>query len=57
MIAKLDDLYNKEDSVENQRKRLERAKYNKYLSKSEKLRNLKMEFKKSLEASKDQDKE
>jgi len=57
MIAKLDDLYNNEDSVENQRKRLERAKYNKNLSRSEKLRNRKMEFKKNLEESKDQNKE
>lgn len=45
MIVKLDDHFNKEDSIENQRKRLERIKYNKSQSKSEKLRKLKMEFK------------
>lgn len=48
MITKLDNFYNKEDSVENQRKRLERAKSIKNQSRSEKLRNIKMEFKKNL---------
>lgn len=52
MIAKLDEFYNKEDSVENQRKRLERTKFNKSQSKSEKLRKLKMEFKQNLEENK-----
>lgn len=54
MVLKLDDFLNKEDSVENQRKRLERVKYNKLQSKSEKLRKRKMEFKKNLEANKSQ---
>lgn len=52
MIAKLDEFYNKEDSLENQRKRLERTKFNKSQSKSEKLRKLKMEFKQNLEENK-----
>lgn len=45
LIAKLDELYNKEDSVDNQRKRLERVKYNKNQSKNEKLRKMKLEAK------------
>lgn len=55
MIAKLDELYNAEDSVENQRKRLEKTKFSKAQSKSEKLRKLKMEFKKNLEENKKDD--
>lgn len=49
MIAKLDELMNGPDSVENQRKRLERVKQIKSKSKSEKLRKVKSDFKKSLE--------
>lgn len=52
MIVKLDNHFNKEDSAENQRKRLEQVKSKKAQSKSEKLRKLKMEFK---EANKNQD--
>lgn len=52
MIAKLDELFNQEDSVENQRKRLEKVKTYKAQSKSEKLRRLKMEFKQNLEKNK-----
>lgn len=48
LIARLDDHYNGEDSVGNQMKRLERVKYNKASSKSEKLRKLKMDFKQNL---------
>lgn len=55
MIARLDDHINKDDSVENQRKRLERVKFNKSQSKSEKLRKMKLEFKKNLEANKSKD--
>lgn len=55
MIAKLDEHYNKEDSVENQKSRLERIKYNKSQSKKEKIRKLKLEFKQNLEANKDRD--
>lgn len=55
MIAKLDDLLNKEDSVENQRQRFEKVKYNKAKSKSEKLRKLKLEFKQNIEANKKED--
>lgn len=52
MIEKLDLLYNKEDSVENQQKRIDRVKYNKAQSKSEKLRKRKLEFKQNLEVNK-----
>lgn len=45
LIAKLDELYNKENSVVNQRKRLEQVKYNKNQSKSEKLRKMKLDAK------------
>jgi peptide chain release factor len=47
MITKLDNHLNHEDSVENQRKRLEQSKHKKAQSKSEKLRKLKLEFKES----------
>lgn len=50
MIDKLDTHFNKDESVESQRKRLEKVKYNKAQSKSEKLRKLKMEFKENLKA-------
>lgn len=53
MIEKLDELFNKEDSVENQRKRMEKVKLNKAQSKSEKLRKLKMDFKKNLDENKE----
>lgn len=53
MVERLDEHFNKEDSVENQRKRLEKVKLHKANIKSEKLRKLKMEFKKSLEENKD----
>jgi peptide chain release factor len=56
MIAKLDEFYNKEESVENQRKRLERAKTNKAESKAAKLRERKMEFKRSLEENSEENK-
>jgi protein subunit release factor B len=49
MLDKLDEYYNKEMSVENQRKRLEKEKSLKRQSKNDKLRKLKMEFKKGLE--------
>lgn len=52
MIVKLDNHFNKDDSVENQHKRLELVKNKKAQSKSEKLRKLKLEFK---EANKNQD--
>lgn len=55
MISRLDEHFNKDDSVESQRKRLERIKFNKSQSKSEKLRKVKMEFKQNLEANKTQD--
>lgn len=55
MIARLDEHFNKDDSVDSQRKRLERVRFNKSQSKSEKLRKLKMEFKQNLEANKDKD--
>lgn len=55
MVTKLDDLYNKDESIENQRKRFERVRFNKSQSKSEKLRKLKMEFKQNQEANKNQD--
>lgn len=49
MVVKLDGLFNKEESIESQRKRLDNVRRNKAQSKSEKLRKLKMEFKKNLE--------
>lgn len=55
LIAKLDEHLNHDDSVDNQRKRLERAKFNKSQSKSEKLRKMKLEFKQNLEANKSHD--
>lgn len=55
MLSKLDELLNKEDSVDNQRKRFEKVKYIKAQSKSEKLRKLKMEFKQNLDANKKND--
>lgn len=54
MTAKLDELLNKEDSVENQRKHLENVKYRKAQNRSEKLRKLKKEFKQNLEANEKQ---
>lgn len=51
MINKLDNLFNKEMSVENQKKRLEKEKSLKRQNKNEKLRKLKMEFKKNTEES------
>lgn len=53
LVERLDEHFNKEDSVENQRKRLEKVKLNKANSKSEKLRKLKLEFKKNLEENKE----
>ncbi|KAL7051428.1 hypothetical protein ACKWTF_004464 [Chironomus riparius] len=50
LINKLDELYNKEMSVENQRKRLEKKKSVKRHGKNDKLRRLKIEFKKNLES-------
>lgn len=55
MIAKLDAHYNKEESVENQKARLERVKFNKSQSKKEKTRKLKLEFKQNLELNKNID--
>lgn len=52
LITKLDNHFNKDESVESQRKRLELNKTKKAQSKSDKLRKLKMEFK---EANKNQD--
>lgn len=49
MIAKLDEFFNKEDSVENQRKRLEKIKFSKMQSKNLKLRDLKAKFKEGLD--------
>jgi hypothetical protein len=53
MINRLDEFYNKEMSVENQRKRLEKEKSVKRQNKNDKLRKLKIEFKKNLESIKD----
>ena len=50
LINKLDELYNKEMSLENQRKRLEKEKSVKRHGKNDKLRRLKIEFKKNLES-------
>lgn len=55
LLAKLDELYNNEDSVANQRKRLEKTKTVKAQSKSEKIRKLKAEFKQNLEVEKSRD--
>ncbi|KAG5679290.1 hypothetical protein PVAND_008868 [Polypedilum vanderplanki] len=54
LINKLDEYYNKEMSVENQKKRLEKEKSLKRQSKNDKLRKLKIEFKKSLEEIKEE---
>ncbi|CRK95592.1 CLUMA_CG009051, isoform A [Clunio marinus] len=54
LIAKLDEHFNKDDSINKQRERLERIKYLKAQSKSEKLRKIKMEFKKQQEENKNQ---
>jgi peptide chain release factor len=51
LIDKLDELINKENSVENQRKVLEKEKSLKNQAKAEKLRKLKLDYKKSLEKS------
>lgn len=48
LIKKLDELFNKEDSVENQMKKLEKEKQLKSKRKSEKLRQLKLEFKQKM---------
>lgn len=48
LIAKLDNHFNKEDSVENQMKKMEKEKQTKNNKKSEKLRQLKKEFKDKL---------
>jgi peptide chain release factor len=52
LVNKLDEFYNKENSVENQLKRLEKAKSLKQQSKNEKLRKIKLEFKLKVEAEK-----
>lgn len=49
LVNKLDELYNKEMSVENQIKRIEKDKSLKRQSKHEKLKKLKIEFKQKLE--------
>lgn len=47
LINKLDDLYNKEDSVSEQTKKIERLKQSKSYGKREKLEKLKAHWKKS----------
>lgn len=49
LLDKLDEYYNKEMSVENQRKRLEKEKSLKRQSKNDKLRKLKIAFKNNLD--------
>lgn len=48
LIKRLDELFNKEDSVENQIKKLEKEKQLKSKRKSDKLRQMKAEFKQKL---------